>query len=35
MVVEVPLDLVDFDGERARRDTSKYIYGDLLSRNTP
>lgn len=30
IVVEVPLGLVDFDGERARRDTSNYIYRDLL-----
>lgn len=29
-MVEVPLGLVDFDGERARRDTSDYIYDDLL-----
>jgi hypothetical protein len=29
-IVEVPLDLVDFDGRRARGDTESYIYSDLL-----
>jgi hypothetical protein len=29
-LVEVPLDLVDFDARRARRDTDSYIYSDLL-----
>lgn len=30
IVVEVPLSLVDFDGEQARRDTPGYVYPDLL-----
>lgn len=29
-IVEVPLDLVEFDGRRARSDTESYIYSDLL-----
>lgn len=30
IVVEVPVGLLDFDREQARRDTNMYIYGDLL-----
>lgn len=30
IVVEVPLGLLGFDGEQARRDTPDYIYSDLL-----
>ena len=30
VVVEVPLGLLGFDGEQARRDTPDYIYSDLL-----
>ena len=30
LIVEAPLDVADFDAERARRDSNGYIYSDLL-----